>query len=89
MLLVVFAICSNPYPSSPSRMALDSFQVSSCGQAFAWPLVHTILGNEWVDTVTITSQLVIKNQSIGVATAVCFIAVVCSQLNIILISYSY
>jgi hypothetical protein len=36
--------------------------------------VHPVLGTEYLDTVTITSQLVIHNQSIGVASTVCLVA---------------
>jgi hypothetical protein len=36
--------------------------------------VHNVVGYEYLDTVTITSQLVVHNQSIGVATTVCLVA---------------
>jgi hypothetical protein len=42
--------------------------------------IHNDLGNEFLDTVTITSQLVIQGQSIGVATTVCYVA--CSSESI-------
>ena len=50
-------------------MAQAHFLVSFPSQASHLPYLHSFLGLEYTDTVTIVSGLVISGQSIGVASA--------------------
>lgn len=59
------------------------------GQFIAFPytrwVIHNDLGNEFLDTVTITPALVIRCQSIGVATSV-YLAACCSRIDVLTFS---